>query len=378
MAAIERIEGRASAIAEGMTVVRALPTRQRRMVGAWCFLDHLGPLQFAPGQGMHVGAHPHTALQTFTWLIEGEVLHRDSLGSEQIIRPGQVNLMTAGRGIVHTEDSLADGQRLHAAQLWIALPASAADCPPAFEHFPELPRWQQDGLAFTLLAGRFAGRTMSARFHTPLVGLDVDAPAGGTTRLAVDPAFEYGILTLNGEVLLDGERFGADTFAGFSDGRQHLDIAMAAGSRLLLLGGSLSPNRYRCGGTSSATAGRRSLTRSATGNEAHPASPPCRAPSADWWRRRSPGAKSQAAIGLYSQTLFDSLRQSIGRHAVAFLIYRRYLFQRRTSGEKNDYGWKPKEGGRTVPGDAWWCDLGRHGQHGLVAEGAQPGHPASA
>ena len=237
MAAIERIAGRASAIAEGMTVVRALPTRQRRMVGAWCFLDHLGPLQFSPGQGMHVGAHPHTALQTFTWLIEGEVMHRDSLGSEQLIRPGQVNLMTAGRGIVHTEDTLADGQRLHAAQLWIALPAAAADCPPAFEHYPELPRWQQDGCEIPLLAGHFSGRTMPARFHTPLVGLDLFAPAACRTELALDPAFEYGILPLAGNTLLAGESFIPDEFAWLGDGRQRLGIEMAAGSRLLLLGG---------------------------------------------------------------------------------------------------------------------------------------------
>jgi redox-sensitive bicupin YhaK (pirin superfamily) len=237
MAAIERIEGRASAIAEGMTVVRALPTRQRRMVGAWCFLDHLGPLQFPAGGGMHVGAHPHTALQTFTWLIDGEVLHRDSLGSEQIIRPGQVNLMTAGRGIVHTEDSLAEGQRLHAAQLWIALPASAADCPPAFEHFPELPRWQQDGLAFTLLAGCFAGRTMPARLQTPLVGLDIVTTAASRTELALDPAFEYGILPLTGEVVIEGERFVADEFAWLGSGRDRIALQLAAASRLLLLGG---------------------------------------------------------------------------------------------------------------------------------------------
>jgi hypothetical protein len=237
MNTIQRIAGRPSEIAEGMTVVRALPARQRRMVGAWCFLDHLGPLQFASGQGMHVGAHPHTALQTFTWLIEGEVLHRDSLGSEQIIRPGQVNLMTAGCGIVHIEDSLADGQRLHAAQLWIALPAAAADCPPAFEHFPELPRWQQDGCEITLLAGRFAGRTMPARFHTPLVGLDLHSPAGGRCTLPLDPGFEYGILLLEGEMRLGDERFVTDEFAWLGSGAGSITIDLLAGSRLLLLGG---------------------------------------------------------------------------------------------------------------------------------------------
>ncbi|MDY0107191.1 MAG: pirin family protein, partial [Giesbergeria sp.] len=95
-AAIERITARAAELGEGLMIHRSLPTRQRRMVGAWCFLDHIGPVTFAEGQAMHVGAHPHTGLQTFTWMIEGEILHRDSLGNEQVIRPGQVNLMTAG------------------------------------------------------------------------------------------------------------------------------------------------------------------------------------------------------------------------------------------------------------------------------------------
>lgn len=119
---ITRIEARSADLGEGLLVRRFLPNRQQRMVGAWCFLDHAGPVDFAPGKGMHVGAHPHIGLQTFTWLIAGEVLHRDSLGNAQLIRPGQVNLMTAGRGIVHTEDSVRDGEHLHAAQLWIALP----------------------------------------------------------------------------------------------------------------------------------------------------------------------------------------------------------------------------------------------------------------
>ena len=131
-----RYSSRLSVIGEDTRVARALPHRARRTVGAWCFLDHAGPVQFAPGKGMHVGAHPHIGLQTFTWMIEGEVMHRDSLGHEQVVRPGQVNLMTAGRGIAHTEESLTDETRLHAAQLWIALPAHAADIAPRFDTIP--------------------------------------------------------------------------------------------------------------------------------------------------------------------------------------------------------------------------------------------------
>lgn len=237
MSQIQRIAGRPSDIGEGMTVLRALPTRQRRMVGAWCFLDHLGPLEFPAGRGMHVGAHPHTGLQTFTWLIEGEVLHRDSLGNEQIIRPGQVNLMTAGRGVVHTEDSLQEGQRLHAAQLWIALPAEEADCAPAFAHYPELPCWDDNGCRFTLLAGSFAGRTMSGDFRTPLLGVDAYSAPGARLELPLNPAFEHGILILEGQVRIDDEAFATDEFAYLSNGIERLDIELAAGTRILLLGG---------------------------------------------------------------------------------------------------------------------------------------------
>lgn len=237
MSQIQRIAGRSSEIGEGMVVLRALPTRARRMVGAWCFLDHLGPLQFAAGKGMHVGAHPHIGLQTFTWLIEGEVLHRDSLGNEQVIRPGQVNLMTAGHGVVHCEDSLASGQRLHAAQLWIALPGAEVDCPADFAHYPELPRWDDGGCRFTLLAGSFAGRTMAGDFRSPLVGIDVWSEAGATARLSLNPAFEYGILPLQGAVRIDGEGFASDEFAYLGPGADHLDIALAPATRILLLGG---------------------------------------------------------------------------------------------------------------------------------------------
>ena len=140
MSPAQRLPARKTILGVDTPILRALPHRERRMVGAWCFLDHLGPTQFAPGDGMHVGAHPHIGLQTFTWMIEGEVLHRDSLGNEQVIRPGQVNLMTAGHGISHTEDSAAEGARMHAAQLWIALPDAERDRAPAFQNHPEIGR----------------------------------------------------------------------------------------------------------------------------------------------------------------------------------------------------------------------------------------------
>ncbi|WP_374474623.1 pirin family protein [Zoogloea sp.] len=234
---IERILPREADLGEGMHVRRALPTRQRRMIGAWCFLDHAGPVDFAPCGGMHVGAHPHTALQTFTWLIDGEVLHRDSLGNEQVIRPGQVNLMTAGHGIVHTEDSLPDARRLHAAQLWIALPPEHADCPPAFEHHPVLPRWAQDGCILTLLAGRHGEHQSPVSLHSPLIGLDVCSSSEARLTLPLDPSFEYGILPLEGSLRIGDESFDSDAFACFAPGASSIHLELAAHTRVLVIGG---------------------------------------------------------------------------------------------------------------------------------------------
>ena len=237
MNAITRITARRADLGDGLYVRRALPSRQRRTVGAWCFLDHAGPVAFAEDRGMHVGAHPHTGLQTFTWLIEGEIVHRDSLGSGQVIRPGQVNLMTAGRGIAHTEDSLADGQRLHAAQLWIALPPDRQDCAPAFAHHPELPQWHQGGALVTLLAGDFAGHRAPAQVYSPLLGLDVASPGMTTVDLPLRPDFEYGVLTLMGTAAIDDEVFPVDDFAYLGKERERLRLRFSDNSRVLLLGG---------------------------------------------------------------------------------------------------------------------------------------------
>jgi redox-sensitive bicupin YhaK (pirin superfamily) len=234
---IRRIELRSADLGEGMLVKRALPSRHQRMVGAWCFLDHAGPVNFAPGKGMHVGAHPHTALQTFTWLIDGEVLHKDSLGNELIIRPGQVNLMTAGHGIVHTEDSVVNGGRLHAAQLWIALPEELADCEPDFVHYPELPVWHSEGIQHTLLAGAYGDLEAPTAVHSAMLGMDLFSEQGGTVNLSLNPEFEYGFLPLTGQVNVQGETYTPDEFAYLEPGLNKLEMTLVTDSRVLLLGG---------------------------------------------------------------------------------------------------------------------------------------------
>ncbi len=236
-AAPQRFSARRAIVGEDTPIARALPHRARRSVGAWCFLDHAGPVQFAPGKGMHVGAHPHIGLQTFTWMIEGEIIHRDSLGNEQIIRPGQVNLMTAGRGIAHTEDSLHDGAHLHAAQLWIALPESERHGPPAFQNYPDLPRTEAGGWEVTVLAGSALGLVSPVAVHSPLVGLDLVSAGSASAVLALRPDFEYAVMTLGGDARVAGETLRSGEWLYFAPGRAELEIDGKTPAHLLLLGG---------------------------------------------------------------------------------------------------------------------------------------------
>jgi hypothetical protein len=236
--ALQRHPTRAAIVGEDTPIRRALPHRERRMVGAWCFLDHAGPVQFKPGQGMHVGAHPHIGLQTFTWMIEGEVMHRDSLGYEQIIRPGQVNLMTAGRGVAHTEDSVSGGGRLHAAQLWIALPEAERAREPAFCNYPELPRTDVGGFVATVLAGSALGLTAPTQVYSPLVGIDLSCTGAARTTLALEPGFEYGLLVLRGQARVAGELLGQDELLYVAPGRGTLEVAADEAAQILVLGGA--------------------------------------------------------------------------------------------------------------------------------------------
>ena len=241
------IHTRAHELSPGFSIRRALPTREQRMIGAWCFLDHIGPVKFDADQGMHVGAHPHIGLQTFTWMIEGRIRHRDSLGYSQVIRPGQVNLMTAGNGVSHTEDSLPGETRLHGAQLWIALPAGKEAIEPAFQHYSHLPEWRLGGLQYTLLAGQFQNQTSPVAVHSPLLGIDIFAPNGSAaTTVTLNTAFEHGIMVLNGEVQLpDVQVIKPGILAYWPPGTSILNLRLEAGTRLLLIGGEPFPAPVR-------------------------------------------------------------------------------------------------------------------------------------
>lgn len=209
------------------------------MVGAWCFLDHLGPLDFKAGRGLRVGPHPHIGLQTFTWMIDGEVVHRDSLGNAQTIRPGQVNLMSAGRGISHAEDSIEGrGGRLHAVQLWIALDEAHRHGAPSFRNYPDLPVIERDGFRIALLAGSAFGETSPVEVFSPLAGMDVAAAPGAEIRIPLDPAFEYALLPLTGVVEVDGESFTPDAMAYLGTGRDSVRLCSEDAARLVLIGGA--------------------------------------------------------------------------------------------------------------------------------------------
>ncbi len=235
----ERLEAHRAVIGDGFEIRRAVPNRHRRMVGAWCFLDHAGPVDHEPGQGLNIGPHPHIGLQTFTWMIEGEVLHRDSLGCEQLIHPGQVNLMTAGRGISHSEESpIGRAGRFHSTQLWIALPDAERHREPAFHHYPELPIIDRGGIRITVLAGICDGERSPAKVYTPLVGLDIVTRGSAKTTLPLDPSFEHAVLTLEGAPALNGEMLEPGTLLYLGTGRASLDLTSSAAARMLLIGGA--------------------------------------------------------------------------------------------------------------------------------------------
>ena len=234
----ERLEAHRALIGDGFEIRRAIPNRHRRMVGAWCFLDHAGPVDYAPGQGLSIGPHPHIGLQTFTWMIEGEVLHRDSLGCEQLIHPGQVNLMTAGKGISHSEDSpMGRAGRFHSTQLWIALPDAERHREPHFHHYPDLPIIDRGGFRVTVLAGSCDGERSPAKVYTPIVGLDLATRGRAQMALPLDPSFEHAVLTLEGAPALNGEILEPGTLLYLGTGRASLEFVSSAASRTLLIGG---------------------------------------------------------------------------------------------------------------------------------------------
>lgn len=230
----------------GIEVRRTLPHRDVRMIGAWCFVDHYGPIASEEtGNGMSIAAHPHTGLQTVTWLLEGKVEHRDSIGSVQEINPGELNLMTAGRGIAHSEMSLVSSSTtstMHGVQLWIALPEPARDIAPSFEHHDDLPQFSFQGAEIRVLMGELDGRSSRATVFTPLVGAEISLSAGVNIILPVQREFEHGLLILEGEdVLVGDEPMARGALRYHSTGLTEIALSTRQGARVLLIGGEPFP-----------------------------------------------------------------------------------------------------------------------------------------
>jgi quercetin 2,3-dioxygenase len=223
-----------------MRVQRTLPQRARSLIGAWCFVDHYGPDDLSERGGMQVPGHPHTGLATVTWLFEGEVEHRDTSGAVAVVRPGEVNLMTAGAGVAHSEYSTAGTTVVHGAQLWFALPETGG--PRRFEHaVPQ--RRDVDGAEVRVFVGEWLGATGAPPAPTPLIGAEVRLPPDARWSAPIDAGFEVGVLVDQGEVVVEGVRATRSRLVALPPGRDRLGIeAGAEGARVLVLAGEPFPH----------------------------------------------------------------------------------------------------------------------------------------
>lgn len=242
------VEGRRRDLGDGFEVQRVLPWGGGRMVGPFIFLDQMGPAVFAPGAGLDVRPHPHIGLATVTYLFEGEILHRDSLGKVQPIRPGEVNWMTAGRGIAHSERTAPElrrsGHRLWGLQSWVALPLGHEEDPPSFEHFPvaSLPSWSRDGVDVRLIAGDLAGSKSPVPALSRMFYADVSMPVRSSFVLDAGHE-ERAAYIVQGALEVDDEIFNAGTLLVFAPG-EVVDIAAFGNSRIALLGGAPVGERH--------------------------------------------------------------------------------------------------------------------------------------
>ena len=225
----------------GFQVRRALPSARSRMVGPFIFFDHFGPAVFKAGDGMDVRPHPHIGLSTVTYLFDGEIVHRDSLGSAIPIRPGAVNLMTAGRGIVHSERTAADhrdgGEPLHGLQLWVALPAKNEEMAPAFAHTPspDIPELRENGLTLRVIAGTMHGLRSPVATSWETVFAQAQLTAG--TVLALDAEHEERALyVISGEIEIAGERHGPERLLVLKP-RDRIDVKAVSDAHVVVVGG---------------------------------------------------------------------------------------------------------------------------------------------
>ena len=225
-----------------LAIARALPVKDRRLVGPWCFLDRFGPLTFSEGKPMDVAPHPHIGLQTVTWLLDGEVLHDDSLGSESILRPGGVNVMTSGGGIAHAEQTPRDHTgRLNGVQLWTALPGQHRHMSAAFAHVAEVPAVEQPGGLTRVFAGTLLGERSAAPYFSDLLGADLQLHPRGAIELPLAPEFEHAALVLDGDCALERQALEPRVLYYLGTQRAAAQFSSREGGRVLLIGGPPFP-----------------------------------------------------------------------------------------------------------------------------------------
>ena len=222
------------------TVRRALPDKRRQRVGPFIFFDHMGPAVFPPGTGVNVRSHPHIGLATITYLFEGEILHRDSLGYVQAIRPGEINWMTAGKGIVHSEkvspELLASGQKLHGLQTWVALPIEHEETEPRFEHYSAdgIPVLDQKGAKITVVIGTAYGKTSPVKAASETLYVEIKLEPGASINLP--EAEELGVYVVSGNIELDGQAISEGVLAVLKNGAS-ASVSAAGGAHLMICGG---------------------------------------------------------------------------------------------------------------------------------------------
>jgi quercetin 2,3-dioxygenase len=221
-----------------LRILRALPRRQRRTVGAWCFLDRYGPLQFRDSTPMDVAPHPHIGLQTVSWLLQGEIVHNDSLGYEALMRAGQLNLMTAGHGIAHSEETpKTNSGVVDGVQLWVALPRDLRNIAPMFHHHASLPVLDVAAGTVTVIAGTLLEHTSPAQMFSPIVGAELGFRVTEPLVLPVRRDFEHAVFVLRGDVQFNNQPLEGATLHYLGTGREELRFTGTPDSRVLLLGG---------------------------------------------------------------------------------------------------------------------------------------------
>ncbi len=238
---LESYAGRETTLGS-LAITRALPVRDRRLVGPWCFLDRFGPLSFTEGKPMDVAPHPHMGLQTVTWLLAGEVMHDDSLGNESVLRPRGVNVMTSGDAIAHAEQTPHDHTgRLNGVQLWVALPDAERRRAAGFAHVAEVPVIERPGGIAQVFAGRLLDAVSPAPHYSPALGVDLQLHAGHTLEIPLDRDFEHAVLVLEGDAAIDGESLADRQLYYLGTARSDVTFSSRSGARVLLIGGPPFP-----------------------------------------------------------------------------------------------------------------------------------------